>query len=149
MDKSLSQKPESMNNTDEKVLKLNKSLYGWKKSPRYWNKRFDSSMIQQNFIHLSLVVCEITEKPQNICLPLCGTDKQEVKKLKSSLKSTFKMTDMEKITNYVGININQTEGTKEINQMAYLEEILKRFRMYDCKPAPTSLKRNTRILLEA
>ncbi|KAF2904775.1 hypothetical protein ILUMI_01400 [Ignelater luminosus] len=75
--------------------------------------------------------------------------KQEVEKLKSILKSTFRMTDMRRITNYLRININQAESTTKMNQMAYLEEILKYFRMYDCKLAPTPLQPNPRKLLEA
>lgn len=35
---------------DGKVCKLNKSLYGLKKSPKYWNEKFNNFMCKEHFI---------------------------------------------------------------------------------------------------
>lgn len=40
--------PESINNPN-KVCKLNKSIYGFKKSPKDWNIKFDNVMQNKGF----------------------------------------------------------------------------------------------------
>lgn len=41
--------PEGAYNDGENIVKLNKYLYGHKKSPKYWNVKFNSVMIRGGF----------------------------------------------------------------------------------------------------
>nr|GFB61659.1 ribonuclease H-like domain-containing protein [Tanacetum cinerariifolium] len=39
------------NNSDNKVYKLNKSLYGFKQSPRQWNAKLTAALVEHGFVH--------------------------------------------------------------------------------------------------
>lgn len=41
--------PEGAYTGDRNIVKLNKSLYGFKKSPKYWNNKFNSIIIAQGY----------------------------------------------------------------------------------------------------
>lgn len=43
------QLPEGAYTDDKNIVKLNKSLYGLKKSPKYWNDKFNSVIVRQGF----------------------------------------------------------------------------------------------------
>lgn len=146
--------PEGVKNQNEnKVWKLYKSLYGLKKSPRYWNEKFNSVMIKEGFSRSKTDYCLYYK---NICgeklyiilyvddLLIIGSNEDQIKSLKEILSKNFKMKDMGNAKNYLGINIVQdrNKGKIEIHQIPYLKEVLRRFGMEDCKTAETPMEVN-------
>lgn len=147
------QKPEGMDANDGRVLKLNKSLYGLKKSPRYWNDKFNIFMINQGFNRSKGDYCLYSkfENGQKLYvilfvddLIICGTEENQINALKMKLNENFKMKDLGNVSNYLGLHIVQKkeEGIIEIDQKAYLLSILQRFKMSDCKSISTPLDMN-------
>lgn len=72
----------------------------------------------------------------------------ELMKLKSKLCDAFKMKDMGSAKGCIGIRINQTTKSIELDQSIYIVEILKRFGMDTCKPACTPSDTNTKLSLD-
>lgn len=146
--------PEGENQAkDNKICKLNKSIYGLKRFPRCWYEKFNSLMESEKFYRSLNDLCLYIKKDQNSKifvllyvddLLILGSDDIEVNKLKSVLSANFKMKDLGLASNYLGINIEQNlkSETISINQSAYLKSVLKRFGMLDSKPVSTPIDMN-------
>lgn len=72
-------------------------------------------------------------------------DENELENLKKFLKTTFKMKDLGPANSCLGIRINQQPGKIELDQIAYINEILDRFGMTDCKPIGTPTDTNVKL----
>lgn len=144
-------KPKGMED-DGKVLKLCRSIYGLKKSPRYWNKKFDNFMIQEGFCRSKSDYCLYFKKDIKFYvllyvddIILISEDSSEIEKLKNALKENFDMKDMNGVTKYLGININVKEDCIELDQEDYLRSILKKYNMENCKPVSTPIEPGLKI----
>lgn len=60
------------------------------------------------------------------------------------LNREFEMKDLGLISDFLGINVRQNlkSGVTELCQKTYLENVLKRFNMYNCKPICTPMDQN-------
>ncbi|GAU36721.1 hypothetical protein TSUD_318190 [Trifolium subterraneum] len=139
---------------EDRVLKLNKALYGLKQAPRAWNKRIDQFLVMQGFVKCSVKYGVYVKHSDNkhmliICLyvdDLLVTDSSpmEIENFKSQMKSEFEMTDLGKLTYFLGMELLETPKGVILHQVKYATEILKKFEMLDCNsaviPADTRLK---------
>lgn len=73
-----------------------------------------------------------------------GTKISLITQLKNVLNQEFKMKDLGLVTNFLGIHIKQNmeTGVTELSQKEYLENVLKRFQMENCKPMLTPIDQN-------
>ena len=55
------------------------------------------------------------------------------------MKSEFKMSMIGEVSFYLGLKIQQKNTGTFISQEKYLKEMLKRFKLEDCKPISTSM----------
>lgn len=151
--------PEGAYSNGENIVKLNRSLYGLKKSPKYWNVKFNSLMMREGFKRSQCDSClysKCNDKQQMYViiyvddLLVFGTDENQVCKFKLMLSKEFKMKILGLISEFLGINVKQNldNGVTELCQKAYLENVLKKFNMYNCKPISTHMDQNfnTKIL---
>ena len=136
---------------EDKVCLLKKSLYGLKQSPRQWNKRFDKFMRDQEFTRSTQDQCvyikEVAENRfvylllyvDDMLLAAKGMD--EITKLKKLLSSEFDMKDLGSAKRILGMDIfrNREAGTLQISQSEYLQKVLKKINMVDCKSSNTPL----------
>lgn len=134
---------------EDKVCLLKKSLYGLKQSPRQWNKRFDKFMRDQEFTRSTQDQCvyikEVAENRfvylllyvDDMLLAAKGMD--EITKLKKLLSSEFDMKDLGSARRILGMDIfrNREAGTLQLSQSEYLQKVLKKFNMVDCKSSNT------------
>jgi len=149
--------------TKTKVLKLKKSLYGPKQAPKCWNKkideslqrfglkrlnsdqavyvRADSSLEGQKELYLALYVDDML---------IAGGDIKEIEYLKTYLGYEFTMTDLGEVRTILGINISRDRqlGIMKLDQRKYVEEILKKFSMTNCKGIGTPLDPSTKLSKE-
>ncbi|GAU25767.1 hypothetical protein TSUD_222240 [Trifolium subterraneum] len=72
---------------EDRVLKLNKALYGLKQAPRAWNKRIDQFLVMQ-----------------------------EIEIFKSQMESEFEMTDLGKLTYFLGMELLATPKGMVLHQ---------------------------------
>lgn len=151
--------PEGAFSGNSKYVKLNKSLYGLKKSPKYWNDKFNSVIMKQNFNRSHNDSCLYTKcngvsKTYVLLyvddLLFFGNDKTEICDLKLTLNREFKMKDLGLVSNFLGIHIKQDldKGITELCQKDYLENVLQKFNMQNCKEmcTPMDLNFNAKIL---
>ncbi|GAU42392.1 hypothetical protein TSUD_296900 [Trifolium subterraneum] len=139
---------------EDRVLKLNKALYGLKQAPRAWNKRIDQFLFMQGFVICSVEYGVYVKNSDDkhmliICLYVddllvTGSSPMEIENFKSQMKSEFEMTDLGKLTYFLGMELLETPKGVILHQAKYATEILKKFEMLDCNsaviPADTRLK---------
>ena len=69
-----------------------------------------------------------------------GSNKDELAKgFAEEMKSEFEMSMIGELTFYLGLQIQQKNTGTFISQEKYLREMLKRFKMEDCKPVSTPM----------
>lgn len=140
-------------NCNETVLKLNKSLYGLKSSPKNWNVKFDTVMMSMVFQRSEFEHClyvKVTDKCKVYLLVyvddllLAGTDHNEVLRVQKCLNEKFKMKDLGPISYFLGIHVKQDiqNNTFVLSQSTYLKNLLVKNNMYKCKPVSTPMDAN-------
>ena len=70
-------------------------------------------------------------------LRIASTSESEMSSLKKLLGARFKMKDLGSLQYILGINVQQETDSVCLNQAAYIEPILNRFGMDQCKPVST------------
>ena len=68
-----------------------------------------------------------------------------IKEFKEEMMKTFEMTDLGLLNYFLGIEVKQQKGGIFICQKKYTEALLKKFKMYGCKPVTTPLVTNEKL----
>lgn len=140
-------------NGEKLVCKLRKSLYGLKQSGRNWNSMLHQYFIQGSFVQSQADPCvytKITETSMVIVIVwvddiiIGGSDECVLKGVKEKLMLRFKMKNLGVLSWFLGIQFKCENSCIEMSQLQYVERILSRFRMTDCKAkaAPCELGAN-------
>ena len=133
------------------ACKLNKSLYGLKQSGRNWNTMLHRHLIENKFVQNPVEPClYLRQEEGRFTLILIWVDDliigsnedNHISEVKGMLASKFKMKDLGKLSYFLGMEFEQGEGYVKVNQRRYLEKLLERFEMTNCKPrrTPSELK---------
>ncbi|KAM1937502.1 hypothetical protein FF1_015220 [Malus domestica] len=134
---------------EDKVLKLKKALYGLKQAPQAWNSRIDKYFQENNFIKCphehALYVKVKYEDILIVCLYVddlifIGSNPSMYEEFKRVMTKEFEMTDIGLMTYYLGIEVKQNKEGIFISQESYTKEIVKKFKMEDCKPISTPVE---------
>ncbi|PPQ82476.1 hypothetical protein CVT24_002389, partial [Panaeolus cyanescens] len=137
--------------------KLKKSLYGLKQAGRTWNKTFDSSLKDLGFTRLDAETCLYVMRGEGgkLCflvvyvddLILAATSRAYMDEIKTKLAATFKMRDLGPASYVLGIQIRRDRRKRIIglSQRQYIDTVLKRCGMEDCKPVFTPLSTQNRL----
>ncbi|KAL3623658.1 hypothetical protein CASFOL_032474 [Castilleja foliolosa] len=144
--------PTGFEKGENKVCLLKKSLYGLKQAPRQWNKRFDLFMNSIGYKRSMYDNCAYTNGGNDWStrvllllyvddILIIGKSRKIVDGLKSKLKMEFEMKDMGKASKILGIDISRNRKTRTmtLSQHKYLEKVLGKYGMSDCKPVITPL----------
>jgi transposase InsO family protein len=141
---------------EDKVCKLNRSIYGLKQASRQWYKLFDNAItsygfsmteedhciylkiVGESFVMLSLYVDDIL---------IASNNKGTLLEVKSWLSSSFDMKDMGEASYVLGVEIHRNRDKKVLglSQKAYLNAVLKRFAMENCNPVTVPMVRGTKL----
>jgi transposase InsO family protein len=142
---------------DHLVCKLKKSLYGLKQSPRAWYQRIDSFFTNEGFTRSqadhSLYIKQTGEYLLIVLiyvddLIILASLLAKLSWLKSKLNEEFDMSDLGELKYCLGVEFvrDRVARTISMSQKKYLEEVLKRFNMEECKPIGTPLDVNVKLL---
>ncbi|KAH9751814.1 hypothetical protein KPL71_014449 [Citrus sinensis] len=126
-----------------KVLRLKKALYGLKQALKSWNSIMDKYFQENCFTKCpyehALYVKENDGDILIVCLYMddlifIGSDPSLFEEFKRVMIKEFEMTDIGLMAYCLSIEVKQKEEGICISQESYIKEILKRFKMNDCKP---------------
>jgi hypothetical protein len=138
------------------VCKLNKPIYGLKQSSRCWNRKLHEVLTGEG--------CELKRSHADYCLyvlrqgdslvvvliyvddiVLAHNDAVLRDKVKSKIMQALAVRDLGKLTYFLGFEVRRQDGKYQLHQSKYASDILDRFGMSDCKPAPTPMALGTLI----
>ena len=91
---------------------------------------------QDNFLYILTWVDDIL---------IVGNKPEDVQKLKYSLSQNFKMEDRGKIKHFLGLRISQNDDGISVDQEMFIQNVLRRFGMEDCKPKKTPAEMNLKL----
>lgn len=140
-----------------KVLKLKKAIYGLKQSSRAWNERVNETLAKLGYKRSNFEPCLYVKRCDSLITVVAlyvddflifSNDANETVCLKRELSTKFEIKDLGEVKNCLGmrINIDKNQGVITLDQKDYINQLLKRFNMIDCKPAKTPLE--TKLELE-
>ncbi|KAJ8764618.1 hypothetical protein K2173_006700 [Erythroxylum novogranatense] len=81
-------------------------------------------------------------------LLVTGNNAAKIGEFKKEMMKVFEMTDLGEMNYFLGIEIKQTQNEVFICQKKYLKEILKRFRMGECKSVNTPMNQKEKLQKE-
>ncbi|CAB4028310.1 Retrovirus-related Pol poly from transposon TNT 1-94 [Paramuricea clavata] len=138
------------------VCKLKKSLYGLKQSARCWNSTLDSFLKSSGYKQVGADSCLYMKsvKLQNgkinfVILSIhvddilwFSNDVIMLEEEKVAIGTKFKVEDLGEVSHMLGMLIKRDRDSRTltISQSKYLEGVLKRFNMEECKPVSTPLE---------
>nr|AAP54332.2 retrotransposon protein, putative, unclassified [Oryza sativa Japonica Group] len=144
--------------TEGKVLRLKKSLYGLKQSPRAWFDRFRRAMCgmgykQCNGDHTvfyrhnrglkTILVVYVDD------MIITGDDCLEISRLKQNLSKEFEVKDLGQLKYFLGIEIARSPRGIVLSQRKYVLDLLSDTGMLGCRPASTLIEQNHKLCAES
>lgn len=140
---------------EQMVYKLLKALYGLRQVPRAWYAKLNSCLETLGFTrcpfehvvytrkegHESMIVAVYVDD-----LLVTGTSVTMIEAFKKQMSQRFEMSDLGKLSYYLGIEVEQGDGYIELKQAGYARKILEKAGMANCNPSkyPMDLKEQLR-----
>lgn len=135
-------------NGEELVCRLNKSIYGLKQASRDWNKTLDHWMKEYGLQASVGDACVYTKTSGRDTLVIlvwvddlviAGSSMKLINDFKAAISAKFKMKDLGELTWILGMEVKRDRSRRriEISQQAYINLMLKRFGMSECKAVGT------------
>ena len=128
-------------------IKLQKSLYGLKKSGRMWYNCLSQYLLKEGYVNNSICPCVFIKKRENGFaiiavyvddLNLIGTP-EELIKTTNYLRKEFEMKDFGKTRYCLILQIEYYLNGVFIHQSSYIEKVLKRFYMDKSHPLSSAM----------
>jgi len=135
---------------ETKVCRLKQALYGLKQAPRAWYEKIHAYLIAHGFCNsptestlyvkcasgvLLIIVLYVDDMLLTLVL-----NEMHVVDFKVELYSAFEMSDLGLLHHYLGIQFKQCDGGIALCQTKYIEALLPRFGLEDCKPIATPME---------
>lgn len=141
-------------NCENKVLKLKRAIYGLKQSARAWYQRVEELLLELGYTKSQYEPCLFMKCDGNIKVYIAlfvddffvfYNSKETCENLKSELKAKFNIKDLGQIKKCLGMNVTVNNDSISIDQKDFVETILKRFNMYNCKSSDTPMENNLKL----
>jgi hypothetical protein len=130
------------------VVRLIKSLYGLKQAGHDWNKLISGKLVKLGYTQLKCDNCLFIKRTQNgrviiLALYVDDTsifydklDKHIWLADKAAIASSYKIKDIGDCQWFLNMKVtrDRKKGTITLSQSAYIERVLEKFNMKDCKP---------------
>ena len=78
---------------------------------------------------------------------LTGPNEMHISEFKADLNASFEMSDLGLLHHYLGIQFKQCDGGIALCQTQYVETLLRRFSLKDCKPIATPMEIGLKLSL--
>lgn len=128
------------------LVRLIKSLYGLRESPKMWYAELNRSLRHFGFVqsaHSDSLFMRTGLNPVYIVayvddLLIFGA-KSAVQWAKSSLRSKFVTTELGPCTHYLGVRVERTKTDIHLSQESFIKRVIDLAGLSDAKPCPTPL----------
>ena len=137
-------------------LELIKAIYGLKQASRVWNETFDEFVRSIGFQVSAFDPCLYIKVANGHCVLvlvyvddvlITGSSLELISRTKTDLKTRFEMTDSGKCAFVLGIELlDGQDGSVTMCQRRYVDDILKRFNMDQCKAVVSPVDISTRLV---
>ena len=138
------------------VWKLKKALYGLKQSGRMWNSHLNNFLLKNGFVRSIADPCLYTyfEGKNSVSLIvwvddllIAASNIELMDKTKAILVQNFKMKDLGLASYFLGIQFKVNKNSVIMQQSKYVDKLLTKFSMEDCKIklTPSPLGINTQL----
>ena len=138
--------------SDTRVCKLNKSLYGLKQASRNWYQKFTSSLLELGFkqckADYSLFIfkkdaCFVAALIYVDDVIMVGNDVKTIQHTKEDLDKRFSIKDLGTLKYFLGIEVARTPEGLALSQRKYILDILEDCGLQGCKPSPFPFEQNS------
>jgi transposase InsO family protein len=142
---------------EDKVYLLKKALYGLKQAPRAWYSRIDNHLLTLGFVKsLSESTLYIKHNEVDILVVslyvddilVTGNNATLIDEFKLEMMKEFEMTDLGLMTYFLGMEIKQSKDEIFICQKKYAKEILKKFKLEECREMSTPMNSKEKLCKE-
>nr|XP_017251133.1 PREDICTED: uncharacterized mitochondrial protein AtMg00810-like [Daucus carota subsp. sativus] len=144
---------------EDKVYRLKKALYGLKQAPRAWNTRVDEYFQKNGFVKSPYEHALYTKTNSGgdimiVCLYVddmifTGNNPGMFDDFKKVMTNEFEMTDIGQMSYFLGVEVKQSKDGIFMCQKKYAEQILKKFRMEECKPVSTPAEASIKLRIDS
>lgn len=135
--------PESFVKQNQKqlVYKLIKALYWLRQAPRAWYAKLSKSLEDLGFARCRYEHAVYTKKEGDEVLIVgiyvgdylvTGTSISSIERFKKKMNDKFEMSDLGRLTYYLGMEVKQGDEFIELKQTAYAKKILQKAGMMEC-----------------
>jgi hypothetical protein len=128
---------------EDLVSKLKKAVYGLKQAPRSWYEKIDSFFLQQGFMRSKSdpnLYTKFDEKGHVVLISLYVDDliitrnsEKLISGIKKQMSRVFEMKYLGELHYYLSLEVWRNVGQTFVSQGKYVREILKKFKMDQCK----------------
>ena len=136
---------------------VKKALYGLKQAPRAWYERLSTFLMENDFSR-GKVDNTLFRKDKNSHFILVqiyvddiifgATDESLCKEFSKLMQKEFKMSLMGELKFFLGLQVKQTLDEIYIYQTKYTNELLKKFKLDDCKTMSTPMHTSCTLRLD-
>ncbi|KAJ9560132.1 hypothetical protein OSB04_005292 [Centaurea solstitialis] len=126
------------------VYKLNKALYGLRQAPRAWNIKLDKTLKELGFQKCPQEQAVYKSQNQKSLLIVgvyvddlivTGSSEEGICAFKKQMREVFDMSDLGKLSYYLGLEVQQSKNQISIGQAGYAQKILQVAGMSECNSA--------------
>lgn len=128
------------------VAKLNKALYGLRRSPLYWFLTIKPVMESLGFESLLSDLCLFRHKETGILVCLYVDDLliaartvEAIHRVRDQLRAIFELKEIGEVRRFLGFDVIRDRAAKKIyiSQASYIKALLKKVGMWDVDPVQT------------
>jgi hypothetical protein len=139
---------------EDHVCLLKKSLYGLKQAGRTWHHKIDVALKDRGFTALEADHCVYIRRTALSViiialyvddLLIASSQPTELAQFKDDLTAQFEMEDLGEAAFILGIDIKRSRADRSISigQAAYINTLLQRHGLADCKPVSTPMDKDS------
>lgn len=139
------------------VLKLKRAIYGLKQASRVWYEKVENVLTKLCYKKSKYEPCVYLKYEGNFKTIVAlyvddffifSNSDAETNFLKKELSSKFKIKDLGEMKQCLGmrVRIDQCKKLVTLDQEQYIDELLSRFNMMECKPVSTPMENNLKLI---
>ncbi|KAE8236029.1 hypothetical protein A4X13_0g9289, partial [Tilletia indica] len=152
--------PEGWEQQDPKAtgLLVRKGLYGFKQSARLWSLDVVAKISALDFTHSDadwgIFVRIEPDGSRTIVFVyvdgflIAGKTQKIIDSVRTGLKASYKMTNIGAISSVLGVKIEKLDRGYALSQGHYIDTVLERFGVTDCRPESTPIAVGTKLVPE-